>query len=50
MTNKILEGLKIPVNCSGLRVSVLNEAVTKNRKIMHFHKKADKRLSDIQKE
>ena len=30
-------------------VPKLNEAVTKNRKIMPFHKSADKRLSDIQK-
>ena len=28
---------------------VLNEAMTKNRKIMPFHKRADKRLSDVQK-
>ena len=27
---------------------ILNEAVAKNRKIMPFHKRADKRLSDIQ--
>ena len=28
---------------------ILNEAVAKNRKIMPFHKRVDKRLSDIQK-
>ena len=49
MENKILYGLKIVANCSGIRVPILNEAVAKNRKIMPFHKRADKRLSDIQK-
>ena len=47
--NKIPDGLKIPANCSGIRVPILNEAVAKNRKIMPFDKRADKRLSDIQK-
>ena len=41
--------MKIPANCSGIRVSILNEAMAKNKKIMPFHKRADKRLSDIQK-
>ena len=49
VVNKILYGLKISANCSGIRVPILNEAVAKNRKIMPFHKRADKRLSDIQK-
>ena len=49
VVNKILDGLKIPANCSVIRVPILNEAVAKNRKIMPFHKRADKRLSDIQK-
>ena len=49
VVNKILDGLKIPVSCSGVYVPILNEAVAKNRKIMQFHKRADKRLSDIQK-
>ena len=49
MVNKILDGLKIPTNCSGMRVSILNEAVAKNRKIMPFYERANKRLSDIQK-
>ena len=49
VVNKILDGLKIPANCSGIRVPILNEAVAKNRKNMPFHKRADKRLSDIQK-
>ena len=46
---KVLDGLKIPANCRGIRVPILNEAVSKNRKIMPFHKRVDKRLSDIQK-
>ena len=49
MVTKILDGLKIPENCSGICVPILNEAVAKNRKIMLFHKRADKRLSVIQK-
>ena len=49
VVNKILDGLKIPANCSGIRVLILNEALTKNSKIMPFHKRAHKRLSDIQK-
>ena len=38
--NKILDGLKIPANCSGIHVSILNEPVAKNRKIISFHKGA----------
>ena len=49
MVNKILNGLKISANCSGICVPILNEAVAKNRKIMPFHKRTYKRLSDIQK-
>ena len=49
MVTKILDGLQIPANCSDIRVPILNEAVAKNKKIMPFHKRADKRLSDIQK-
>ena len=49
MVNKILDGLKIPTNCSGMPVSILNEAVAKNRKIMPFYERANKRVSDIQK-
>ena len=49
VVNKILDGLKIPASCSGICVPILNEAVAKIRKIMPFHKRADKRLSDIQK-
>ena len=43
VVNKILDGLKIPANCSGIRVPILNEAVAKNKKIMPFDKRADKR-------
>ena len=49
VVNKILDGLKILANCSCIRVPILNEAVAKNRKVMPFHKRADKRLSNIQK-
>ena len=49
VVNKILDGLKTPAHCSGTCVPMLNEAVAKNRKIMRFHKRADKRLSEIQK-
>ena len=49
VVNKILEGLKIPANCSGVSLPILNEAVAQNRKIMPFLKRAAKRLSDIQK-
>ena len=47
--NKIQDSLKISANCSGVRVSILNEAVAKNRKIMPLRKRAVKRLTDIQK-
>ena len=49
VVNRILDGLKIPANCSRICVPILSEAVDKNRKNMPFHKRADKRLSDIQK-
>ena len=39
--NKILEGLKIPANCSSVRIPTLNEAGAKNRKFMQFHKKGE---------
>ena len=32
MVNKILDGLKIPANCSGIRVPIINEAVAKECK------------------
>ena len=47
--SKIREGLKVPSKCTVLRVLVLNEAVARNRRIIPFHKREDKRLSDIQK-
>ena len=50
MVNKILDGLKKPANCSSVRTLILNKAFAKNRKIIPFHKKAEKRLSYIQKE
>ena len=40
--------MKIPANCSGIRVPILNEAVAEKWENMLFHKTADKRLSDIQ--
>ena len=32
VVNKILDGLKIPTNCSGIRVPILNEAAAKKQK------------------
>ena len=49
VASKIMEWLKVPSNCTFLRVPVLNEAVARNRRILPFHKRADKWLSDIQK-
>ena len=49
VVSKIMEWLKVPSNCTFLRVPVLNEAVARNRRILPFHKRADKWLSDIQK-
>ena len=49
VVSKILEGLKVPSNCTILRVPVLNEAVARNRRMLTFHKRADKWLPDIQK-
>ena len=42
--NKILDGLKIPANCSGIPVPILKESVAKNKKVMPFHERADTRL------
>ena len=47
--SKIMEGLKVPSNCTVLRVPVLNEAVARNRRILPFHKRTDKQFSNIQK-
>ena len=49
VVSKIMEGLKVPSNCSVLTVPVLNQVVVRDRRILTFHKRADKRLSDIQK-
>ena len=49
VVSKIMEGLKVPSNCTVLRVPLLNEAVARNRRILPFHKRTDKRLSNIQK-
>ena len=50
MVNKIAERLLlIPNNCEFVRVPKLNEAVAQNRKILPYHKRVDRRLSDIQK-
>ena len=46
--NKTLESLKITAGYSSVRVPILNEDVVEIRKIMPFHKRVGKRLSDIQ--
>ena len=47
--NKNLEDLKITANFSSINMPVLYEDMTKVSKIMSFNKRADKRLSDIEK-
>ena len=47
VVTKTLDGLKSPANCNGICVPILNEAVAKNKKIILFLKRANKRLSDI---
>ena len=47
--SKIMDGLKVHSNCAVLRVPVLNDAVARNRRILPFHKRADKWFSDTQK-
>ena len=49
VVNNVLEGLKTHANSSCVCVPILNETVAKNSKIISFHKRADNRLSDIQK-
>ena len=49
MVSKIAERLLIPNNCEFVRVPNLNEAVAQNQKILPYHKRVDRRLSDIQK-
>ena len=46
--SKIMEGLKVHSNCTVLRIPVPNEAVARKRRILAFHKRADKWLSNIQ--
>ena len=49
VVNKIIDILKIPASYRDIHVPTVNEAVAKNRKILPYHKRADNRLSDIQK-
>ena len=49
MVNNVLEGLKSHANSSCVCPPILNETVAKNSKIILFHKRADNRLSNIQK-
>ena len=49
VVSKMMEKLKVPSNCTVSRVPVLNEAVARNRRILPFHKRADKQLSDSEK-
>ena len=49
VVSKIMEGLKVLSNCRVLRILVLNKAVARNSRTLLFHKRGDKRLSDIQK-
>ena len=49
MVSKIAERLLIPNNCEFVRVRKLNQPVAQNRKILPYHKRLDRRLSDIQK-
>ena len=49
VVNKVIEGLEIPANCTGICVPTLNKALAKNSKVMPIHKKADNELLDIQK-
>ena len=49
VVSKIAERLLIPNNCEFARVPKLDEAVAQNRKILPYHKRVDRRLSDIQK-
>ena len=49
LVSKIEERPLIPNNCEFVKVPKLNEAVAQNRKIIPYHKRVDRRLSDIQK-
>ena len=46
---KIAESLKMPSNCNFEKVLKLNREIPNNKKILPYHKRADKRLADIQK-
>ena len=49
MVSKIAERLLIPNNCGFVRVPKLNETVAQNWKILPYHKRVDRRVSNIQK-
>ena len=51
VVNKILEGLKIPVNCSSVRLVIvtLSRPMTLSYRNQLFLKRADKQLSDNEK-
>ena len=40
---------KTPSNCSFVKVPILNSEIASNRKILPYHKRADKRMADIQR-
>ena len=46
---KIAERLKMPSNCNFTKVPKLNEEIANNKKILPYHKRAHKRLEEIQK-
>ena len=46
---KIAERLKMPSNCNFTKVPKLHEEIDNNKKILSYHKQADKRLAEIQK-
>ena len=47
--SQISKRLLIQNNCEFVRVPKRNEAVVQNRKILSYHKRLDRRLSNIQK-
>ena len=49
VVSNIIEGLIVPENCQNIRVPLLNEAVARNRRVMPYHKRTDRRLADCQK-
>ena len=46
---KIANRLKMSSNCNFAKVPKLNEEIDNNKKILPYHKQADKRLAEIQK-